>query len=256
MGLPRTRRHSGREDRIRSRRHQRCSQSRRVAVPRGKYIIEAGRHLLVLPLPRSVSCAVSHGLSPATDELLGCGRGDLGPRRKKARVLDTGIGPPGYHRQYYSDRDWRAYSDILARIVRQSPPGPVLDLGAGCGYLVEAASRWGIKCVGLEGSAEALEMAKSRAPDLDVRFHRLSSAIPFPGESYGTVVLNQVIEHLEPAVAKHVVREALRVLRPGGMLIVLAPSRANRREAEADPTHVNMMSPTQLRDMLVDCGFD
>jgi len=171
-------------------------------------------------------------------------------------MLDAGIGPLGYHRQYYLDRDWHAYTDILARIVRHSLPGPILDLGAGCGYLVEAASLWGMKCVGLEGSAEAIELAKLRTPDLDIRVHRLSSELPSANESFQTVVLNQVIEHLEAGTARHTVQESLRVLRPGGMLMILAPSKANRSEASADPTHINMMSPRELRDLLVDCGFE
>lgn len=171
-------------------------------------------------------------------------------------MLDSGIGPPGYHRRYYLDRDWRAYTDILARIVRYSSPGPILDLGAGCGYLVEAAHLWGGLATGLEGSVEAVEIAKSRAPELDIRHHRLSDPLPLAPDSYQTVVLNQVIEHLEPPVASRVINESLRVLRSGGMLLIASPSSANRYEARIDPTHINLMSPTQLKDLLLHSGFE
>lgn len=171
------------------------------------------------------------------------------------REEDTGIGPAGYHRRYYSNRNWRAYSDLLARIIKESRPGPILDLGAGCGYFVEAATRWGLKCVGLDGSFDAIEMARQRAPDIDIRLHRLSMELPFATNVFQTVVLNQVIEHLEPRTMRKVLREAERVLNTGGMLIITSPSSYNNTERKADPTHINLLSPSQLHKELVDAGF-
>lgn len=168
---------------------------------------------------------------------------------------DTGIAPAGYHKHYYGDRDWRAYSALLARIVQYSSPGPILDLGAGCGYLVEAANCWGLECTGLEGSEAAIDMAKDRLPTLDIRHHRLSSALPFSSSSFQTVVLNQVIEHLEPEVQRHVLAEALRVLCPGGMLLITSPSCHNKHEWLADPTHISLLAPSTLRIMLGTCGY-
>jgi SAM-dependent methyltransferase len=169
---------------------------------------------------------------------------------------NTGIAPPGYHQHYYSDRSWNAYSEILSLIVKNSQPGPILDLGAGCGYLVEAVGRWGWAGVGLEGSQEAIDMANRRLSGLDLRLHRLSEALPFAENSFQTVVLNQVIEHLEPEVMKQALREVKRVLIPGGMLLITSPSRFNRKEWKADPTHINLLSPTQLRGELSACGFE
>ena len=169
---------------------------------------------------------------------------------------NVGIGPSGYHQQYYGDRDWQAYSDLLAKVVRYSQPGPILDLGAGCGYFVEAAMRWGISSVGLEGSIDAVEIAKKRVSELDIRLHRLSDVFPFEANSFQTVMLNQVIEHLEPEVMRHALQEANRTLRPGGMLLITSPSCYNMAELEADPTHINLLSPSQLRNCLTEAGFE
>lgn len=136
------------------------------------------------------------------------------------------------------------------------PSGSDTDLGSGCGYLVEAANRWGLTATGLEGSDEAIEMAKLRVPTLDIRPHRLSEHLPFQTESHQTIVLNQVIEHLEKPVAAFVVSESLRVLGPGGMLLITAPSSANTYERLADPTHINLMSPAQLRNLLTEAGYE
>ena len=168
---------------------------------------------------------------------------------------DIGIAPPGYHQHYYSDRDWHAYAFLFARIVRYSQPGPVLDLGAGCGYLVEAANRWGVESIGLDGSPDAIEIAKQRFPEIDMRLHRLTEALPFEASSFQTVVLNQVIEHLESRLFEFTMTEVFRVLRPGGMVLVLSPSKANKKERRADPTHVNLISPSELRQALTKYGF-
>lgn len=169
---------------------------------------------------------------------------------------DIGIGPSGYHRHYYSDRNWQTYTPLLAQVVRYSRAGPILDLGAGCGYFVEAAVRWGLSSVGLEGSVDAVEMAKKRAPNIDIRLHRLSDALPFEACYFQTVVLNQVIEHMEPEVMRHTLQEAYRVLGSGGLLLVTSPSCFNKEELEADPTHINLLSPTQLSNILTQSGFD
>jgi SAM-dependent methyltransferase len=169
---------------------------------------------------------------------------------------NTGIGPAGYHQQHYGDRGWQAYSYLLAKVVKDSQPGRILDLGAGCGYFIEAATRWGISSVGLEGSTDAVEMAKKRAPELDIRLQKLGDIFPFENNSFQTVVLNQVIEHLEPEVVSHMLTEANRVLCPGGMIFITSPSCFNKAEFNADPTHINLLSPSQLRDALVCAGFE
>jgi hypothetical protein len=40
------------------------------------------------------------------------------------------------------------------------------------------------------------------------------------------------------------------------MLLIASPSSANRYEAQIDPTHINLMSPTQLKDLLLESGFE
>jgi len=169
---------------------------------------------------------------------------------------DLGVAPPGYHQCHYRDRDWLAYSDLLARVVKYSRPGPILDIGAGCGFFLEAGMQWGLQCVGIDGSEEGIFIAKQRVPSVDIRHHKLSDPLPFPDSCFQTAVMNQVIEHLEPIVAMRTTQEIFRVLRPGGMVLILSPSKANKKEWLADPTHINLISPTELRSELMACGFE
>jgi SAM-dependent methyltransferase len=169
---------------------------------------------------------------------------------------NIGIAPIGYHEQYYSDRDWQAYSEIIAKIIRHSKPGTILDLGAGCGYLVEAANQWGLSSIGLEGSTSGVEIAKRRSCDLDIRQHYLSETLPFEANTFQTVVFNQVVEHLEPDILCYALAEAFRVLKVGGMVLITSPSCFNKAEWKADPTHINLLSPSQLHKLLSNSGFE
>lgn len=169
--------------------------------------------------------------------------------------MNKGIGPPGYFDKFYSSRNWELYRRILSKVIHFSKPGPILDLGAGSGFIVEAATRWKLDCIGLEGSQEAVDMALARYPDMDIRQHYLSEPLPFGSASFNTVIMNQVIEHLEANVAEKTICEVSRVLAAGGMLYVSSPSRYNKRERMTDPTHLHMYSPGELKDLLVAKGF-
>jgi SAM-dependent methyltransferase len=171
-------------------------------------------------------------------------------------MANAGVGPAGYHETWYGAREWRFYRGIVADVVALSEPGPILDVGAGAGLFVEAARRWGLSCVGVEGAADAIALAERRCPGLALHHHLLSEPLPFPDASFQTAIWNQVIEHLEPGVAERALRESRRVLRPGGALLVYSPSRANRAERDADPTHVHLYAPAELRDLLLRVGFE
>ena len=76
-------------------------------------------------------------------------------------MTNIGVGDGNYFEKWYSNRDWRFYRPILSEVIFFSEPGPILDVGAGTGLFVEAALRWGIDCVGIEGSGEAVEIGTS-----------------------------------------------------------------------------------------------
>jgi ubiquinone/menaquinone biosynthesis C-methylase UbiE len=117
--------------------------------------------------------------------------------------------------------DWAAA--LLERDGGRSPDR-VLDLGTGTGVLaVDAARRWpGASVVGLDGSSAMLALAADRAvrelgPAADIEWRTgLAESIPLPDASVDVVVSSfvvQLVPHRPTAL-----REALRVLRPGGRL--------------------------------------
>lgn len=94
------------------------------------------------------------------------------------------------------------------RIDRVAPPGPVLDVGAGEGVLVDALRRRGREAVGLE--------RESRRPD--VRDEPLEE---IDGE-WAAVVFWHSLEHLPSP--HDAIREAARLLRRGGVVVIAVPN--------------------------------
>ena len=163
--------------------------------------------------------------------------------------------PDRYFDEWYGGRKADSYAWVLAELIAHGRPGHVVDLGAGTGLLTELAWRWGLSVEGYEGSQFAVESALARCPGLPIRQHALESALPIASDSVGTVVMNQVIEHLAVETASLVLAEVRRILRPGGRLFVFSPSRRNRYERELDPTHIRLLLPSELDQALIDAGM-
>ena len=154
----------------------------------------------------------------------------------------------------YSQRHWSWYQDLLSECVRNGVPGKWLDLGAGLGLFVECAQRFGINCIGLEGSDYAIETALKRFPGITMKKNLLSQPLPFADNSIATIMCYQVLEHLLPEVMDFTLRESYRILQPGGRIFIYSPSKFNKRERQ-DPTHINLFSLSELRRSLNKVGF-
>jgi ubiquinone/menaquinone biosynthesis C-methylase UbiE len=125
-------------------------------------------------------------------------------------------------------------SDVLAMGGRPVARGHWLDIGCGTGpFVTEMASRVeGI--VGVDITMEELILALKRVEDAghrNVQFVAASAErLPFADQSFGVAHAMDVIEHVRDPVA--MVREALRVLHPGGTLSVNSPNRLDIRHPE------------------------
>jgi SAM-dependent methyltransferase len=153
---------------------------------------------------------------------------------------------------YWFRRHEVAYEYIVDRCRDRD----VLEAGSGEGYganLLSAVAR-SVTCVDYDHAA--VEHTRARYPHLTIHQANLI-ALPLPDNSVDTVVNFQVIEHLwdQPAF----VAECLRVLRPGGELLMSTPNRITfspGRDTPLNPFHTRELDPAELRELLTVAGFD
>lgn len=157
--------------------------------------------------------------------------------------------------KYYGRRSWRDYKYVLAACIAYGEPGKILDIGAGLGYFVECCLKFGIECVGIEGSEFAIEHAGQRGVELVHLVLEKGTEWPFDDGAFSLVVSNQTAHHLYPDVAMSMFRESFRVLRAGGILIAYEGSIYNKEERKHS-SHVNLFTPSRLRSELTAAGFN
>ena len=107
----------------------------------------------------------------------------------------------------------------------------LLEIGCGAGNLLLQAAVRGSYPVALDLAKQALTFVRSRlreaksgaeAPRDFLCIQSIGELLPFASESFECILLSEVIEHLE--VPQISIKEAARVLRPGGQLLVTTPN--------------------------------
>jgi len=171
------------------------------------------------------------------------------------RPIDPG-GP-----SYIENREGleRFFDERLRSIERLVRPGRLLDVGAGLGYLLDAARRRGWRGVGLETSEFAVRHAR-REFGLDVRQQTLDDAA-LDDAAFDLVVMRDVLEHTRHPRAA--LARAHRLLRPGGVLALSVPNFGSLNARLGGPhwrhlrlpQHLFHFTPEALERLLRESGF-
>jgi ubiquinone/menaquinone biosynthesis C-methylase UbiE len=143
----------------------------------------------------------------------------------------------------------------------------VLDIGCGTGSLAVLIKRSNpnVKVVGLDPDPKALARARRKADltRMPICFDRgFADELPYPDASFDRVFSSFMFHHLEAGQKVKTLREARRVLAPGGSLHLLDLARPEEqrtgwwdRLVYSNP-HLKDNSDNRILTLLRECGFE
>jgi ubiquinone/menaquinone biosynthesis C-methylase UbiE len=126
----------------------------------------------------------------------------------------------------------RRFRRRLLELGRVQPGESVLDVGCGTGSLAIEAKRavGAARVFGIDASPAMIARARTKAAKarLEVSFDvALAQALPFGYSQFDVVLSSVMMHHLPKADRPGVMREAKRVLKPGGRLLVVDFGRSS-----------------------------
>jgi ubiquinone/menaquinone biosynthesis C-methylase UbiE len=148
----------------------------------------------------------------------------------------------------------RPENAVALELLQLQPTDRVLEIGFGHGRTLAAAARLvgESRVAGVDVSPEMVALARKRTPGSDLRLAD-SSHLPFADSSFEKVYAvhtvyfwKQPLEHL---------KEARRVLRAGGRLVLGFRPRGNPAVADFSPAVYTFRSAEEIKDLLLSAGF-
>jgi ubiquinone/menaquinone biosynthesis C-methylase UbiE len=157
----------------------------------------------------------------------------------------------------------RAYREDLLNLASVAPGDRVLDVGCGTGTQAIAAWRRtqpGGSVVGVDISPNMLAVArgKARRAGFDIASQHADAArLPFEGDQFDVVTITTVMHMVPEGRHRLSLREASRVLRRGGRLLLIdyAGDPGRRRHWTAKHGAHGRFDLHSLRDPLFEEGF-
>ena len=116
------------------------------------------------------------------------------------------------------------YAELAERL-GLGPGSEVLDVGCGSGAFLRLAADRGAIVSGLDASEALVELARGRVPEADLRVGDLER-LPFDANAFDVVTGFNAFQFATELTTA--LREAARVVRPGGRVVVQVWGRAER----------------------------
>jgi SAM-dependent methyltransferase len=150
------------------------------------------------------------------------------------------------------------YVPLVAGAGAGTPARPVVDLGCGRGEWIEAITAHGLSGYGVDANSVMVADCAQRGQRA-IQADALDHLRSLETSSVGAITSMHVAEHLPFSRLLAIVEESLRVLNPGGILILETPNPENLRVGAdrfyMDPTHQRPIPPPLLQFVAEHLGF-
>jgi SAM-dependent methyltransferase len=150
------------------------------------------------------------------------------------------------------------YVPFLKPLQTLYPHEAALDLGCGRGEWLELMGELGFNAVGVDQNQAMLDSCVEFGLK-GLQGDALRYLADLPGNSQVVISAFHLIEHISFDQLQELVRQSLRVLKPGGLLILETPNSENIRVATQsfylDPTHLKPIPSLQLSFLTEYVGF-
>lgn len=175
----------------------------------------------------------------------------------------------------------------LIKLINPYPKERIIDLGCGSGPFIYYCAKLGADCVGVDYSPSRVQIVqdffskqnfqgKAKIDLADVE------DLPYPDGSFDKAVAADVIEHLTYKSKRRVLREALRILKAGGLFYLSTPNLTYLKlttlfkrlkailtlknpykekipftlgASEGIPQHIGLVDLKEIFNLLEDSGF-
>jgi len=175
-------------------------------------------------------------------------------RQDKMRAFfDSMAGRLG--KDYVPGKSWKSLTEALLHLL---PPMTIADLGAGDGGSALLLAQNAIKVIAVDSSEKMLDVAREQAQragaaNIEFRLGDMEE-VPIADSSVDLVFFSQSLHHA--AHPERAIREAARILRPGGRIVVL--DLIKHRFEEARELYADEwlgFSEADIEAMLSSAGF-
>lgn len=177
--------------------------------------------------------------------------------KREAKEKPSGFSPERLRRVARMERDhfwFVGRRRAVARWLQSISPinGWVLDAGCGTGVTTQWLTDQGVSAIGLDLLPDGLRALRAQhrvIPLVQGSVERL----PFQDRRISAIMFLDVLEHVDDSAA---LREAARVLKPGGWLIASAPAFPwLRSPRDVAAGHRRRYTRSLLNTRLTECGF-
>lgn len=150
------------------------------------------------------------------------------------------------------------YLEWISEAGGGAPGAPVIDIGCGRGEWLELLAEHGLEAIGIDLNRDFVLSCADTGLKV-VEGDAVQVLRSMPEGSAGAITSMHLVEHLPFEQVVALIDEALRVLRPGGLLLLETPNPENIMVGShyfyMDPTHRNPLPPSMLRWVVENRGF-